>query len=197
MNNMDMRKTVREIGLFETAVNLVQVRDSADVMQEVGDSMPLPNADIEERMDNIAKWLLGFGKNKYMFFTPEIAIAEQMAKEANSDIEIIISIPCDMDIEAKDRLKNNLPRGTTVTVLEEPYFPTGFFPRNGMMVVCGYSAGDRAMILSDTYRMVEHYSGFLGKKVFVPYVELSSALRYDGWMEVNQQRLSMKWRIVS
>ena len=53
------------------------------------------------------------------------------------------------------------------------------------------------MILSDTYRMVEHYSGFLGKKVFVPYVELSSALRYDGWMEVNQQRLSTKWRIVS
>ena len=187
---MDMRKTVREIGLFETAVNLVRVRDSADVMQEVGDSMPLPNADIGERMDNIVKWLLGFRKKKYMFFTPEIAIAEQMAKEADSDIEIIISIPCDMDIEAKDRLKNNLPRGTTVTVLEEPYFPTGFFPRNGMMVVCGYSAGGRAMILSDTYRMVEHYSGFLGKKVFVPYVELSSALRYDGWMEVNQQRLS-------
>lgn len=159
--------------------------------------MPLPNADIGERMDNIVKWLLGFRKKKYMFFTPEIAIAEQMAKEADSDIEIIISIPCDMDIEAKDRLKNNLPRGTTVTVLEEPYFPTGFFPRNGMMVVCGYSAGGRAMILSDTYRMVEHYSGFLGKKVFVPYVELSSALRYDGWMEVNQQRLSTKWRIVS
>ncbi len=197
MNNMDIRKTVREIGLFETAVNLAQVSDSADVLHKVGDSIPLPNSDIEERIDNIAKWLLKFRKNKYMFFTPEIAIAEQMAKEADNDIEIIISIPCDMEIETKERLKNNLPRGTTVTVLEEPYFPTGFFPGNGMMVVCGYSASDRAMILSDTYRMVEHYSGFLGKKVFVPYVELSSALRYEGWMEVNQQRISMKWRIVS
>ncbi len=194
---MDIRKTVREIGLFETAVNLAQVSDSADVLHKVGDSIPLPNSDIEERIDNIAKWLLKFRKNKYMFFTPEIAIAEQMAKEADNDIEIIISIPCDMEIETKERLKNNLPRGTTVTVLEEPYFPTGFFPGNGMMVVCGYSASDRAMILSDTYRMVEHYSGFLGKKVFVPYVELSSALRYEGWMEVNQQRISMKWRIVS
>lgn len=194
---MDIQKTVREIGLFETAVNLAQVSDSADVLHKVGDSIPLPNSDIEERIDNIAKWLLKFRKNKYMFFTPEIAIAEQMAKEADNDIEIIISIPCDMEIETKERLKNNLPRGTTVTVLEEPYFPTGFFPGNGMMVVCGYSASDRAMILSDTYRMVEHYSGFLGKKVFVPYVELSSALRYEGWMEVNQQRISMKWRIVS
>ena len=50
------------------------------------------------------------------------------------------------------------------------------------------------MVLPDTYRMVEHYSGFLGKKVFIPYKELETAARYDGWLEVSQQRLSMKWR---
>ena len=54
-----------------------------------------------------------------------------------------------------------------------------------MIVVCGYTAGGRMMALSDTYRMVEHYKGFLGKKVFVPFKELDTAVRYDGWMEVS------------
>lgn len=63
-----------------------------------------------------------------------------------------------------------------------------------MLVISGYSGGDRAMVLPDTYRMVEHYSGFLGKKVFTPYKELNAAARYYGWMEISRQRLSVKWR---
>ena len=66
-----------------------------------------------------------------------------------------------------------------------------------MLVICGYWAGNRALVLSDTYRMVEHYSGFLGKKVFVPDEVLDAATRYEGWMEINQQRISTKWRCES
>lgn len=191
---MDMQKTAREIGLFETAVNLAQVSNSADVVQKVGASMPLPDENIEIRAVQVAEWLLSFGKCKYMFLTPEIALIEEMGKQRNSETEVIIVVPCDLEQEAKERLNNNLPHGIVVTVLEEPYFPQSFFPRNGMMVISGYLGGDRAMVLPDTYRMVEHYSGFLGKKVFAPYRELDAATRYDGWMEISQQRLSSKWR---
>lgn len=194
---MDIQKTAREIGLFETAINLAKVSNSADVMQKVGASMPLPNEDIEIRVRQVAKWLYDFGKKKYMFLTPEIALIDEMSKLADNHMEIIIATPCDLEQEAKERLKNNLPHGITVTVLEEPYFPQSFFPKNGMLVICGYLGGNRALVLPDTYRMVEHYSGFLGKKVFVPYKELDSATRYDGWMEINQQRLNTKWRKVS
>ena len=191
---MDMQKTAREIGLFETAVNLAKVSSSDDVVQKVGASMPLPNEDIEERMKRIAKWLHDFGKSKYMFLTPEIALIEEMRRFVDKHTEIIIAIPCDMEQDTKERLKNNLPHGVVITVLEEPYFPEAFFPGNGMLVVCGYLGGGRPMILSDTYRMVEHYGSFHGKKVFAPYVELDTAARYAGWMETNQQRLSAKWR---
>lgn len=194
---MDIQKTASEIGLFETAINLAKVSNSANVIQKVGTSMPLPNEDIEIRVKQVAKWLYDFNKNKYMFLTPEIALFEEMSKLAGTHMEIIIATPCNLEQEAKERLKNNLPHGITITVLEEPYFPQSFFPRNGMLVICGYLGGNRALILSDTYRMVEHYSGFLGKKVFVPYTELDAATRYDGWMEINQQRLSAKWRNVS
>lgn len=191
---MDMQKTAREIGLFETAVNLAKVSRSADAIQKVGASMPLPNEDIGIRVEQVAKWLLSFDKSKYMFLTPEIALIEEMSKSANSTTEVIIAVPCDLEQEAKERLNNNLPHGVLVTILEEPYFPQSFFPGNGMMVISGYLGGDRAMVLPDTYRMVEHYSGFLGKKVFAPYKELDAAKRYEGWMEIKQQRLSMKWR---
>lgn len=194
---MDIQKTAREIGLFETAVNLAKVSNSADVIQKVGASMPLPDEGIVDRVGLVAKWLLDFDKSKYMFLTPEIALIERMGKLASSYTEIIIAVPCDLEQEAKERLNNNLSHGITVSILEEPYFPQSFFPGNGMMVISGYLGGDRAMVLPDTYRMVEHYNGFLGKKVFVPYRELDVAMRYEGWMEISQQRLSAKWRSVS
>lgn len=191
---MDMQKTAREIGLFETAINLAKVNNSDDVIQKVGVSMPLPDEGIVVRVGRIAEWLLGFGKDKYMFLTPEIALIEEIGKLSNKKTEVIIAVPCDLDSEVKERLKNNLPHEVSVAVLEEPYFPQSFFPGNGMVVISGYLGGDQAMVLPDTYRMVEHYSGFLGKKVFVPYKELGAATRYDGWMEIGQHRLSAKWR---
>lgn len=190
---MDIQKTAREIGLFETGINLSKVCNSTNVIQKVGASMPFPDEDIPDRIPQIAEWLHGFGKSKYMFLTPEIALIEEVSK-LSSQAEIIIAIPCDLEEEAKERLKNNFPRGIKVSILEEPFFPQSFFPGNGLMVVCGYSAGGRPMVLPDTYRMVEHYSGFLGKKVFIPYKELENAARYDGWLEISQQKLSTKWR---
>ena len=189
---MDIQKTAREIGLFETAVNLSVVCGSKDVIQKVGASMPLPDENIVDIVSQIAEWLCSFEKKKYMFLMPEIAVIEAMAKITDT-AEVIIVIPCDLEDEAKERLKNNLPRGIAVSILEEPFFPQSFYPGNGMIVVSGYSAGGRSMVLPDTYRMVEHYNGFLGKKVFIPYKELDNGARYDEWMEVNQQKLSMKW----
>lgn len=192
---MDMQKTVREIGLFETAVNLSQVCDSSDVQTKVGAFMPLPDENISQNIKSIAKWLLSFNKKKYLFMLPEIALVDAIADFTNNDIEIIFAIPCDMNPEAKARLENNLPNQLPVSILEEPFFPSDFFPGNGMIVVSGYMAGDRTMVFSDTYRLIEHYNGFLGKRAFVPYSKLAPACRYDGWLEVGQQRFNIKWRV--
>lgn len=191
---MDMQRIAKEIGLFETAINLAKVRGSTDVIQKVGASIPLPDDDIGCRTNWAARWLCEHGKKKYLFLTPEIALIDEMSRIADKNTEIIIAVPCDLESDTKDRLCNNLPHGINVTILEEPYFPQSFFPGNGMIVVCGYLGNDRAMVMPDTYRMVEHYSGFLGKKVFLPYREMDMAARFKGWMEVGQQRLSYKWR---
>ena len=196
---MDIQKTAREIGLFETAVNLAKFRKSAELIQKAGASMPLPDEDYEDmkvRIKQIVKWLLSFNKSKYMFLAPEIALIEEIGRTANDKTEVIIAVPCDLEQEAKERLNNNLPRGIPITVLDEPYFPKSFFPENGMIVTSGYSCRDRAMVLHDTYRMAEHYnSGFPGgKKAFISYTDPDTAVGYDGWMEINPQRINTKWR---
>lgn len=189
---MDMQKTAREIGLFETGVNLSKVCASTDVIQKVGASMPLPDEDIAEQIPRIAAWLHSLGKSKYMFLTPEIALIEELVK-LSGEAEVIIAIPSDLDEDVKERIGNNLPHGARVTLWHEPFF-LPLFPKTGLIAVCGYAAGGRPMVLDDTYRMVEHYSSFLGKKVFIPYKEILSADRYDGWREVSKQKLNTEWR---
>lgn len=190
---MDMLKNVREIGFFETGKNVVEVLHSEDVLNKVGATMPLPEETLIEDMEKIADWLNGFGKKKYMFLTPEIALIEQLA-ERNAKRESIILLPCDMEEEVKRRIKDNTPKQMKVHLLHEPFFPKEFYPGNGISIACGYIAGDRYMVLPETYRMIEHYEGFLGKKVFIPYTEFDEPVRYEGWIEVGDDKFSNVWR---
>lgn len=192
---MDMLRTAKEIGLFEAGINLARVCDSMDVCSKAGASMPLPDKNIADDVPRIAAWLHDFGKRKYLFLTPEISLIEALANLTN-DAEAIIALPGNLSPDTKERIRNNLPRKIQVSTIAETFFPQDFFPADSMVVVCGYSASGRAMVLSETYRMVEHYSGqrgFHGKWAFIPYKELDAAVRYDGWMEVGPQRLSTKW----
>lgn len=190
---MDMMKTVREIGFFETGSNLTEVLGSEDVQVKAGSVMPLPAENFKDFSPKIAEWITSFGKDKYMFLNPELALIDRLA-EYDTSKESIIVIPCDMEAEVKGRLKGNVPKRMKVSLLKEPYFPEAFYPGNGLLIACGYLAGGRMMVLPETYRMIDHYSGFLGKKIFIPYVELSEAIRYDGWMEIGRDKINAVWR---
>lgn len=190
---MDMWKTVREIGFLEAGANLAEVLESIDIREKVGAVMPLPDKNLINTISKIADWLTAFGKDKYMILTPEIALIDELAKQ-DAGREAILLIPCDMAPEVKERLKANIPKSMKVSLLEEPYFPQGFYPGNGLLIACGYYAGGRIMVLPETYRLIDHYSGFMGKKVFVPYAELEDAVRYDGWMEIGRDKFTAIWR---
>ena len=167
---MDIRRTALEIGLFETAKNL----EKAGITDDDGNMIPLPARDVCGGITLAAKWLLSFGKRKYMFLTPEIALIEEISKSAGNDTEAVIAVPCGIDSEISQRLANNLPRQIPTSIINEPYFPENFTPDNGIIVTRGYRSGGRNVIMNETYRLAGHYSGFYGKKVFVPYVSLEN-----------------------
>lgn len=194
---MNIQSTVREIGAFETARNLANVLESNSVAAKVGAEMPLPETSIEDRIHGVAEWLLAFNKSKYMFLNAEFLLIETMADLAKSPFEALIVVSRDMTDDSKSRLISNLPHrdNLIVTVLEEPYF-ANIYPSSGMLVFSGYEADGRMMALTDTYRMIEEYSSFYGRKAFIPYVSLDSAVRYRGWMEVRYDRITDVWREV-
>ena len=195
---MDAIKTIREIGSFMANENIVDVISSEDVRAKVGAVMPLPKSGFIESMNNAVDWLAGFGKSKYMFFSPEIALIERIPSSKDRT-ESIIMVPGDMDQEVKSRLKDNLPKNMKVALLEETKFPEevgiDFRPRNGIIVVSGYLAGERIMVLPETYRLVNSYvTNFMGKTVFVPYTTIQESTRYSDWIEIGSDKFKGIWR---
>ena len=119
---MDAIKTVREIGTFMANENIAAVLASEDVRAKVGAVMPLPGINFNESINKVADWLSSFGKCKYLFFSPEIALIERLSGCENKT-ESIIMVPCDMDQEVKSRLNDNLPKNMKVELLEETKYP--------------------------------------------------------------------------
>ena len=189
---MDIRRIAEEIGLFETAINLTHVLDSQAVTERVEMVMPPPSPDLAQRLEPLGRWLGSFGKDKYLFLTPELALLDGLDR-AGTGGEAILLLPCDMEPDSRARLGGNLPAGREVSLMEEPYFPECFYPGNGLLVVCGYLSGGRTIVLEQTYRMLEHYSNFWGKKLFLPYTRLAEVRRCPGWLEVDRWQFHEIW----
>lgn len=188
---MNLLNIPREIGFFEAAANLAAFGDSREVCSKA--AMPMPGGDFPLRTEAACDFLLRFGKRKFLFLSPEIALVDGLARKAGDVCEAFFAVPCDMEAEARERLRANLPKGMTVRLLDEPYFPEGFTPANGILVASGYLGGGRLLALPETYRMAEHYSSFWGKKVFLPYTIRADVARCPGWAELVSVRFDAIW----
>ena len=112
----DLRKVAMEIGIMQQAANLSHVCNSQELQSWASGIMPLPQGNMFARIDEIAKWLIGFKKDRYLFLMPEIVLAEAMAEQVP---EIFFVIPSTMDAAIRERIENNLPKKGNVQVLHE------------------------------------------------------------------------------
>ena len=67
---MNIREIVKEVGYFETSLNLLPALGSADAAERIAADMPLPSADIGERIEAYAKGIAEKGKKKIFLLTP-------------------------------------------------------------------------------------------------------------------------------
>ena len=190
---MVILKIAREIGCFETGYNIIQVLDNCAIAKKINKSMPLPDGTFIDSLENLSHWLASLGKKKFLFLNPEIAVIERLASIAPSDTEAIILVPDGMDNEMRERLSVNLPQIIKVSALPEPYFPNAFYPRNGVVIASGYLANNRPMVLPETYRLIDHYWGFKGKRIFIPYVTVPTPIPSNEWIEIDARKFSMIW----
>lgn len=192
---MDIISLIREIGLFETVNNFVGV-DPDILAATLDDQMPLPPASAGA-VAPAADWLLTFGKQNLLFCTPEISIVETLAASTTRPLNCQFVLPFNLEPESRERLLSNLPKHENISVstIHEPVFPNNFYPSNAMIVACGYLTGKhRIMVLADTYRLLDHYKGFLGPIVFLPAFTTEDVSPYDAWLQVPQGIFTHEWR---
>lgn len=191
---MNEIKTAEEIGFVQSGINLVEVMASESIREKVGAVMPLPPENLNEHAEKMASYLASLGKTKMMFLSPVIALFDLIPKYME-DAEAIVLISSDMEEEIRDRLAGNMPKDMEARLWHEPLFPDDLYPNNSLIVACGYMANDRLMVLPATYRMIMHYrESYYGKMVFLPYITLDEAVKYDGWIEIGADKFELIWR---
>ena len=62
---MNIREIVKEVGYFETSLNLLPALGSADAAERIAADMPLPSADIGERIEAMRKESLKKERKKF------------------------------------------------------------------------------------------------------------------------------------
>ena len=115
---MELLKLAQEIGFFELGINLTNVLNSEAIWSKAGAVMPLPEVDLLNEIERIAGWLASFGKSKYMFLTPELALIEHLAALYPGQ-EAIMVVSSGMESDIRARLWNNLPKHMRTSLLDE------------------------------------------------------------------------------
>ena len=173
-----------EIGLFESA-KVFSHFSCENVAHTIAAMYPCPTelslADITDRLSDVHDTIKGSGKTKVLLLTPEVALVEMFSKD-NVGLEFIIALPYDMEEDRKSRVTKNMPRNVNVTFIDEPSFPQGFIPKNGIILATGYRYSDRVILLPQTYRLMAMFGGFLGRKVFAPVCQDDIGYCPAGWM---------------
>ena len=118
---MNIREIVKEVGYFETSLNLLPALGSADAAERIAADMPLPSADIGERIEAYAKGIAEKGKKKIFLLTPEIALIEKLAEYPENIESVLIVLPSDMDPEMCERIGKNLLKTVDIQLIREPF----------------------------------------------------------------------------
>ncbi len=179
---IDISQMICEIGLLET-ICMMQKVGFDNIDERVLSCIPatVSLSDVGQRLSHITECVMESGKQDILLLSPEIALLERCSSRSNVRFRIII--PRDMDEDVASRVKCNIPNTMSVSFIDEPFYPSGFYPSNGLIMAFGFQNGDRAMLLPSTYRILEHYRGFMGRKVFVPINGRGQCIRAAAWVE--------------
>ena len=129
---MNIREIVKEVGYFETSLNLLPALGSADAAERIAADMPLPSADIGERIEAYAKGIAKKGKKKIFLLTPEIALIEKLAEYPENIESVLIVLPSDMDPEMCERIGKNLLKTVDIQLIREPFFRRIFLRKTAL-----------------------------------------------------------------
>ena len=185
---MNIKDTLDEIGILETNIQIEKYMDDKSLLDSVSSEMPIPTKnETKEIINNAVDKILELNKKNIFMLSNEIALIEKFLLHKDSIQNIIVCLSRNLSEEQVSNIKSNVPKNSNVTFIYELEYPNIIKPRDSVILVLGYLNGNNSIVTNNTYRMIELYKSFLGKKVFVSCVSDDVKLRQKNFISINSK----------
>ena len=185
---MNIKDTLDEIGILETNLQIEKYIDDKSLLNNVYSEMPVPiKCETKDIIDNAMNKILELNKKNVFMLSNEIALIEKMLLYKDKIQNIIVCLSRNLSEEQINNIKSNIPKNSNVTFINELEYPSIIKPKDSIILVLGYVNGNNCIVTNNTYRMVELYKSFLGKKVFVRCISDNVKIKQKNFISINAQ----------
>ena len=183
---MNIANIIDEIGIFETNMQIEKYIFDDNLLQELSKEIPISKTlETNTKIKDVAKKLICLNKENLFFLSNEISLIEELTLYKFFVKNIIVGLSRNLSLEQINNIKNNVSTDIKVSFVEELLYPTIIQPRNSLIIAFGYIDGNNCLVTKNTYRMLEIYKSFLGKKIFVRCIRENIKDRIDGLISIN------------
>lgn len=185
---MNIKDTLDEIGILETNIQIEKYIDDKSLLNSVSSEMPVPiKKETKEIINNAVNRILELNKKNILMLSNEIALIEEFLLHKDKIENIIVCLSRNLSEEQVNNIKCNVPKNSNVIFIHELEYPTIIKPRDSIILVLGYLNGNNCIVTNNTYRMIELYKSFLGKKVFVSCISGDVKLKQKNFISINSK----------
>lgn len=185
---MNIKDTLDEIGILETNIQIEKYMDDKSLLDSVSSEMPIPTKiETKKIINNAIEKILELNKKNIFMLSNEIALIEKFLLHKDKIQNIIVCLSRNLSDEQLSNIKSNVPKNSNVTFIHELEYLNIIKPRDSILLVLGYLNGNNSIVTNNTYRMIELYKSFLGKKVFVSCISDNVKLRQKNFISINSK----------
>ena len=190
---MDLNKTIEEIGVLETNIQIEKYLYNKKLMQDISKYIPIPSySSTSTIIDNVILNLKKLKKENILMLSNEIALIEQMSKYSDCFKNVIVVLSRNLTSSQIVNIEKNTPRNININFIRELDFPKLIKPKNSVILSFGYLSGNKCIISNNSYRMLEIYNDFLGEKIFVSCINEEINNRPKNWISINSDNYFTK-----
>lgn len=190
---MDLSKSIEEIGILETNIQVEKYLDNKDLINDISNYIPISKNPLTESIINrtLTK-LLNLKKKNILMLSNEIALIEKMVEYNKYFDNIIIVLSRNLSPFQIQEIKKNIPKNINVNFVKELEFPSIIKPKDSLILTFGYTNGNSCLVSKNSYRMLEIYKEFLGEKIFVSCAYENINQRPKNWISINSEKYFTK-----
>ena len=183
---MNIRDTLNEIGIFETNLQIEKYIDDEALLKSVSSEMPVPiQCETKTIVSNAVDKIIDMNKKNIFLLSNEITLIEKLLLHKEKIENILVCLSRNLSEEQVSNIKSNIPKNSNVTFINELEYPSIIKLKDSIILVVGYKNVNNCIVTDNTYRMLEIYKSFLGKKVFISCISENVKVKQKNFISIN------------